>query len=168
MSNNEKLEAFIEIAKSLNRELGSAPILYGSLGLSKALNVEIDADDIDLLIEDNIFSSDLDKICGVMESLGFTLVNPEENEFHLGTLKVGMSHDGDMVAFCGVDPSRLEVVEQGAKYRVLTPQDYLQTYRASSLDGYRRDKRQKNDAAKIKLLESYISELQGVRTDTSA
>ncbi|PWQ95674.1 hypothetical protein [Leucothrix arctica] len=138
--NKEKLDSFFIIASCFNKALGSVPILYGSLGLSKAIATDLKTDDIDLLVEDCIFSTRLSEIRALMEEMGFVLIVPKENKFQRGELEVGISHDVDMIEFSGVDPSALEVVELPAKYRVLNAQEYLKTYKASSLDGYRRVK----------------------------
>jgi hypothetical protein len=156
MKNHAKLEKFIEIAKQLNAKLNSTPILYGSLGLSISIDHDLETEDIDMLIEHRIFDRELSDIRHLMETLGYKLVNPEENTFRRGELDIGISHDGDMVEFSGVDPEKLTIIESSARYRVLTPNEYLATYKASALDGYRRDERQKNDSAKIELLQSNI------------
>lgn len=157
MNNNNKLEAFLEIAIVLNEKLASVPILYGSLGLVKAIEKDLKTDDIDLLVEDHIFSKHLNQIRTLMKGMGFELIDPKENIFSRGLLKVGISDDGDMIKFSSVNPSELAVVDSSAKYRVMNAQDYLQTYKDPSLDGYRRDTKQKNDDAKIKLLEYFLS-----------
>ncbi|WP_428242724.1 hypothetical protein [Gynuella sp.] len=138
MSNTRKFEVLLEIAEKLNQDIGSVPVLYGSLGLSRAIEVDLQTDDIDILIEDCIFSERLSYIHGLMEELGFTLTDPEENEFRRGTTKVGIASDGDMLSFSGVDPLSLAVESSAAKFRVLSPEQYLATYKASSLDGYRK------------------------------
>jgi hypothetical protein len=158
MNNQKKLENFLTIATLLNKNLESKPILYGSLGLSFALNLELKTDDIDVLIEEHIFKKNLDDVRYLLSTLGFVLTDPHENEFRKDAFKIGMSHDGDMLSFSGVNPNTLPILNNGAIFRVLTPEDYLKTYRASRLDGYRRDKRQKNDDAKIKLITTWFQE----------
>ena len=157
MNNPEKFQAFLEIAKKLNEEFNSLPVLYGSLGLSKAIDRDLETDDIDLLIEDHIFTKELNNIRQLMASLGYKLIDADENTFCRENLKVGIADDGDMVEFSGVNPERLTVITASANYRVLTAEEYLATYKASLLDSYRRDKHQKNDGVKIELLELHIN-----------
>jgi len=157
MENIKKLEVFFEIAGCFNEKLDSVPVLYGSLGLCMVLGNELVTEDIDLLLEHQIFSRQNNKIRVLMESMGFNCTCLEENEYQRGVLKVGISHDGDMIEFSGVNPSALAVVKIPVKHRVLNTQEYLKTYKASSLDGYRREKRQKNDAEKIIQIEAYLS-----------
>ena len=157
MTENEaKLTVFFEIAQALNHSFGSVPILYGSLGLSLAVGQELNADDIDLLIEQSIFNKDLTRIRQRLEVLGFRLTNPKENEFQRGPIKIGLSHDGDLMDFAGIDPARLAIATGPVPYRTLSPEQYLAAYRASANDGYRRDTKQKDDATKIALLEAFI------------
>lgn len=96
-----KLREFQRIARELNDEFQTCPILYGSLGLSVTLAQNLNPDDIDILIDDH-----------------------------------------------------------GARYRVLNTEQFLATYEASSLDGYRRDTHAKNDAQKIALIKTSLSHKQ--------
>lgn len=156
VENNTKLESFYELAKALNKVIGVVPILYGSLGLSKALDIDIQTDDIDLLLEDTVFKTRLAEVQDLMYSLGFTLIVPDEHEFQRDSLKIGIASDGDLLSYSGIDPRSLEIVSARATYRILSPIQYLATYKASSLDGYRKDIRQKDDDAKIRLIESVL------------
>jgi hypothetical protein len=156
MCNNEKLNVFHTIASRFNEVLESCPILYGSLGLSLSINIEIETDDIDILVEQNIFTLRLDDIDQIMMELGFKLIERRENIFIRNDLKIGMASDGDLMSFSNVDPSSLARVNASATYRVLSALDYLSTYKASSKDGYRKNTRLKNDEGKIKLIESVI------------
>lgn len=160
MSNNQKLKFFSEIAIKLNQELSSTPVLYGSLGLSCSVGVDFQTDDIDLLIEESIFTNQLPKIHRLMDTLGYTLTNAKENEFERGSIKVGIASDGDMLSFTGINPASLVVETCTAKFRVLSPEQYLATYKASSLDGYRKDTKLKDDQSKIKLIESVLQLLE--------
>ena len=160
MENREKLDAFLEIAGCFNETLGSVPILYGSLGLSEALSKEIVTSDIDVLVEVSIFTSCFDAIRTLMKEMGYMLTDTDENEFQRGSLRVGISHDGDMIDFSGVNPGELTVVGNVVRYRVLNIQQYLKTYKASLVDGYRRDIRGKRDSEKIALIRSHFNEIK--------
>ncbi len=165
MNNSKKIKVFLTIAEKLNSTLNSKPIIYGSLGLSLVIDTEIKTDDIDLLIEASIFSSDLQTIHQIMMSMGYKCTDVEENAFSNGTFKIGIAHDGDLMAFCGVNPGKLETIKsttvirnvtQTVTYRALGLEDYLRVYQASSRDGYRKEKRMKNDSAKIALIKAVM------------
>lgn len=155
MDNLKKFEEFKRIAVALNF-LGITPILYGSLGLSKAISYDFLVDDIDILIESNIFNSKLPEIHSIICSLGYELTDSEENEFKSNLFKIGIATDGDMIAFSGVDPKKLQIKIEGCQYRVLNPEQFLATYEASNLDGYRRSISNKDDALKIKIIKSKL------------
>lgn len=95
-----------------------------------------------------------------MKTLGFTLNNAKENEFERDSIKVGIASDGDMLSFSGINPESLAVEDCIAKFRVLSPEQYLATYKASSLDGYRKDTKLKDDQSKINLIESVLQLLE--------
>ena len=155
-SNFEKNEEFKRISREFNK-LEATPVLYGSLGLSANINHELATDDIDILIEDNIFISKLETIHSIMNSLGYMLIDPEENEFTNGRFKVGIATDGDMNEFSGIDPKVLQIKYDGCQYRVLNLEQYLAVYEASSLDGYRKESHKKDDASKIKMIKSQLN-----------
>ncbi|EAR11346.1 hypothetical protein [Reinekea blandensis] len=157
MTLQQKMYTFLSVAQRLNDRFDSAPILYGSLGMSQAIEQSLDTDDIDILIEHSIYRNHLDRLRAEMASLGFTLIDAKENIFQRDGLDVGIAHDGDLIDFAGIDPKHLTVITQPARYRILSPAQYLAIYRASIKDGYRREQRQKNDAQKIALLESFLS-----------
>ncbi len=158
MNNAQKFEVMLEVAYSLNQELGSVPILYGSLGLSRAINKDIKTDDIDILVEDIIFHEKLELIHEIMQGLNFILTVPEENEFRRGEIKIGIASDGDLHSFSGVDPTELKVESARSQFRVLSPLQYLSTYKSSCLDGYRKNTHKKDDYAKVKLIELFINQ----------
>ena len=95
-----KFEVFLELTNMLNC-IGSVPIFYGSLALSQLLKESIEVDDIDILIEDRLFSTRLSEIHELMRSKGFILIDPEENEFERNNCKVGIASDGDFERFSG-------------------------------------------------------------------
>ena len=109
MSNNSKIIEFQGLAKSFNDILNSNHILYGSLGLASTLMLELETKDIDILIEDKIFKSQLNGIHSILIPNGFALFDEKENTFRRGDMEVGIAADGDMLDFSGVDPASLTV-----------------------------------------------------------
>lgn len=112
---------------------------------------------MDLLVEESLFTNQLPKIHRSSEALGFTLTNAKENEFERDSIKVGIASDVDLRPFSGINPASLAVEECSAKFRVLSSEQYLATYKASSLDGYRKDTKLKDDQSKINLIESVLN-----------
>jgi len=157
MNNQTKINEFQMLAKYFSEVLGSKPVLYVSLGLASALKVELETKDIDILIEDDLFNSQLGLIRSIMSTNGFILVDEEENIFRRGELEVGIASDGDMLGFSGIEPSSLTVHPGNPRYRTLNLEQYLATYKASVGDGYRKESRQKDDLSKINLIERRIN-----------
>jgi hypothetical protein len=155
IDNFRKIEEFKRISREFN-QLEAMPVLYGSLGLSAICNHELVTDDIDILIDDHIFKSKLEAIHSIMNSLGYVLIDPDENEFTNGHFKVGIATDGDMDEFSGIDPKALQIKHDVCQYRVLNLDQYLAVYEASSLDGYRKQSHKKDDASKIELIKSQL------------
>jgi len=156
MKRTAKLDVFFEIAKRLNLVFNARPVLYGSLGLSQLVDAMIDVDDIDILIEAQLFDASLQRVKAMMAQLGFRLVDEAENEFVRNDIKVGIASDGDMKTFAHIDPLTLRAIETPAKARLLDLEQYLACYTASMEDGYRKIVRQKNDALKIEIIKRQL------------
>jgi phosphoribosylanthranilate isomerase len=91
-----------------------------------------------------------------MAKIGFKLTDIKEQEYTRGSCKVGIASDGDLLRFAGIDPRKLTVLDTPCSYRVLTLQDYLSVYQASSRDGYRKDVREKDDKRKLLLIKKEL------------
>ena len=57
------MHEFLHIAKLLNTKLNITPLLYGSLGLEKCLDINLNADDIDVLIPQIYLNEKWQNIC---------------------------------------------------------------------------------------------------------
>ena len=99
----------------------------------------------------------MEEIHSIMNYLGYDLIDSEENEFINNQFKVGIATDGDLFTFSGIDPKTLQIKNDGCQYRVLNLEQYLAVYEASSLDGYRKQSRNKDDASKIQLIKSRLN-----------
>lgn len=146
------LEVFLEVTKIFNKSLSSVPVLYGSLGLAQLLNDPLNPTDIDLLIEQQIFETNLNYLPKLMAEIEFKPTDLAEQEYIRKSSKVGIASDGDLLKFAGIDPKKLTVLDTPCSYRVLSLQDYLSVYEASSVDGYRKDVRAKDDTRKLALI----------------
>ena len=146
-----KFEIFLELAGMLNG-IGSMPVFYGSLALSQLVKDPIEVDDIDILVENELFSTKLSDIHELMRLKGFMLVNSEESEFERNSYKVGIASDRDFEFFSGINLSELEhCLHSGVRFRKLNLRQFLFIYRASLLDGYRNKKRGIKDSEKVAL-----------------
>lgn len=161
MTNNEKkLIIFYEVARVLNKT-NIIPILYGSLGLYKAINkLERKVNDIDVLIQDEFTGKKWSKLREIMEQLDFILEDEHEHEFERNGELVAFGKASDLVKLARVYPKDAEVTEEnGAKFRKLSPEQYLVCYKFMLRDNYRQEKRGNADKEKIKLIEDYLKKI---------
>ena len=148
-----KKELFLQIARKLTETLGITPLLFGSLGLEQRLGVNLNADDIDVLIPEEYLDEKWDMLIEVMTTLDYTLYDVHEHAFEKDGVSAAFASIENLVPFAGVDINRIPVVdEDGIRYYLLTLEDYLKVYTASSKDGYRKDTKNKNDTEKIELI----------------
>ena len=148
-----KYAAFLHIARRLNRQLGTTPLLFGSLGLERRLDRDLNADDIDVLLPERFIHEDWPALITLMAEDGYVLVDASEHAFQKDALHVAFASLESLAPFAGIDPASIPALEEdGARYLLLTLPDYLKVYRASAQDGYRKTVRHKKDQAKIDLI----------------
>ena len=146
-------EEFIYISKILNRQLSIVPVLYGSLGLGKATQMDFSPQDIDILVPLIFLEEKWVMFQSAMEQLGYSLIDLSEHEFQKEDIKIGFAYTEDLLDFAAVDYKNLERVEEnGAYYHLLTVTDYLKVYSKSFQDGYRRTKNNNKDLRKLEFL----------------
>ena len=144
---------FIYISKILNQQLSIVPVLYGSLGLGKATQVDFSPQDIDILVPLTFLEEKWEMLQSTMEQLGYSLIDLSEHEFQKDDIKIGFAYTEDLLDFAAVDYKNLERVEEnGAYYHLLTVTDYLKVYSKSFQDGYRRKKNNNKDLRKLEFL----------------
>ncbi len=150
-------DEFIKIAKTMNKELNIIPVLYGSLGLEKVTGIEFSPQDIDILVPLTFLEENWELLKDVLEDIGYELIDLHEHEFQKGNVKIGISYYEDLKKFADVDYNNLKKnKDSGAIYRTLSISEYLKVYTRSSLDGYRRTKRDKKDQSKIEVLNELL------------
>lgn len=153
-----KKQAFFSIAERLNKELHMVPLLYGSLGLEQRLQTDLHAEDIDILIPEVFLTEQWDRLVALMEENGYVLYDLREHAFAKAGIRVAFASLEDLTPFAGIDLSEIPVLEEaGVRYSLLTLQDYLKVYTASSQDGYRKNAKHKNDGQKILLIRKALS-----------
>lgn len=150
-------DEFINIAKSLNKELDIIPVLYGSLGLEKVTNVKFFPQDIDILVPLIFLEEKWSILKSTIEQLGYEMIDLQEHEFKKDMNKIGIAFIEDLKQFADVDYTNLKKNEDnGAMYYTLSISDYLKVYNQSLLDGYRRTKNNGKDRSKLKILNEFI------------
>lgn len=164
---NEKLNAFYDLARKINRKFSVIPLLYGSLGLQTMVGEDIAPEDIDLCVPQHLYYADRqwDDLLRFMLEDGWTLTDAHEHAFCKDGVKVGVGLiDGrreggipSVEAFTGIDPAEIPIVQAGsAVFRRLTLEQYLVAYRHSVRDSYRFDHNNGKDLAKIALIERLL------------
>ena len=148
-----KKQEFLSVAERLNKELYIVPLLYGSLGLEQRLQTDLNAEDIDILLPEVFLREKWNRIVSLMEENGYVLYDLHEHAFEKAGISVAFASLEDLASFAGVDLTEIPVIEEsGVRYFLLTVQDYLKVYTASSKDGYRKTKKHKQDGQKINLI----------------
>ena len=158
MNNEEKFKAFLSVAKVLNKQFNLTPILYGSLGLYRVLNIDRETGDIDVLIVDEYVQDKWLQLQYVMIDLGYLLKDEHEHEFIKGNQEIAFATQSDLLKVGGVDPDGLRVATiNGVSFRELTAENYLFFYQTIYSDDYRRQKKGKADQEKIRLIKNHLS-----------
>lgn len=147
------MHEFLHIAKLLNTKLDITPLLYGSLGLEKRLDINLNADDIDVLIPQIYLNEQWQNLFALMADNGYSLVDLHEHTFQKHGIKVAFANIESLPTFANVDITKIsKIIEHGAAYHLLELPDYLKVYTASSKDGYRKNIKNKQDQEKIDLI----------------
>ncbi len=154
-----KKAEFLRIARTLDRTLQVTPLLFGSLGLEQRLGTDLQADDIDILVPEELLHRRWEALQELMAALGYGLVDEHEHEFAREGLHAAYAGLESLKPFAGVEIGQIpQVEEDGARYLLLTLEQYLRVYRASAQDGYRRDRKHKQDGDKIRRIREALGE----------
>lgn len=149
-----KYEEFLSLAQELNRQLDICPLLYGSLGLEQRLQSDLRADDIDILIPEIWLGERWGELTAFMEQSGFSLYDPHEHAFCKDGISVAYASLESLWPFAGIEIEKIPMVQYNeTRYLLLDLDGYRKVYAASSLDGYRKDKKHKDDSAKLVLID---------------
>lgn len=153
LTNNEKLDLFLELAKEINKRFKVEPILFGSLGLSLQVKESIAVNDIDILLPQEFMDSKWLEIKELMTELGFKLVDVKEHQFIKDEYDVAFADDNDLFDLSGVRPEDLKIKKnKRASYKLLNLEQYLNVYKFMLRDGYRQEKIGDADLKKIDLI----------------
>lgn len=150
---------FFENAKLLADKFGIIPLMYGSLGLEYITDENLDSDDIDVLIPNTFLKERWDVFRSVLEENDYALIDEREHTFQKNGVSYSYAELEDLEAFAQISSSDIECkFDYGVQFRVLSLEQYLKVYTASSKDGYRINVRQKKDADKILFIEKHLLE----------
>ena len=153
-----KIDAFFENARLLQEEMQIVPLLYGSLGLEYLTKENLGADDIDVLIPGVYLSEQWEAFRAMLERNGYRLIDEYEHTFDKNGIHISYASLEELEPFAGVAAEDIPIVEeQGVRFLLLTLEQYLKVYSASSKDGYRRDVKEKNDQEKIDFIRSRLN-----------
>ena len=152
-----KQKIFFENVKLIQDRFDITPLMYGSVGLEYITGESLNADDVDILIPEVFIKERWGEFKDFLLCEGYVLTDEHEHTF----LK-----DGVLLSYASVEElesfAQIRVTEFGRmKYedisvKLLSLEQYLKVYRASSKDGYRINVRQKKDREKIAFIEKCL------------
>lgn len=158
MDNKEKFKIFLEVAGALNKSFNIIPILSGSLGLYRVIQMPGVINDVDVLIPDKFVNERWEELIKLMKDSGFGLKDEHEHEFERENEFVAFAAEQDLKEIIGVSPDELKVSDVGRiEFKELSPEQYLRLYQFSLRDNYRQEKRGTADQEKITLIKKYLS-----------
>lgn len=148
---------FFENAKLLYEKFVIIPLMYGSLGLEYITNESLNADDIDVLIPEVYISERWDEFSSFLMGEGYVLADEREHTFEKNGALYSYASVEELKSFAGIDLLDIEQLYNcEIPFRVLSLEQYLKVYLASSKDGYRITVRQKKDSEKIMLIKKLL------------
>ncbi|WP_273852120.1 phosphoribosylanthranilate isomerase [Guptibacillus spartinae] len=156
-----KFDEFLKITKKLNN-IDIIPLLMGSVGLEVITSKSWNAKDLDIHVPGDkrgwevapeLSIHNWMDIVTIMNSMGYRLIDLHEHEFFDERLSVEFGIIDTLPSFAGVQLEDLEMQQhEGVRYYLLTPEQYLCVYNASSKDSYRADQNNNKDLKKIEFL----------------
>lgn len=154
--NMDKLKFFFKNAEEIQNEFSLIPLLYGSLGLEQVLKENLQADDIDILLpKDYVTGPSWPEFRKFLESKGYVLIDEQEHTFEKEGIHYSYATVENLEEFAGIPWHEISLKnDNGVLYKLLNLEQYLIVYEASSKDGYRQQKKNKQDRAKIDLIET--------------
>lgn len=152
-----KIDAFFENAMLLQEKMQIVPLLYGSLGLEYLTKENLSADDIDVLIPGVYLSEQWAAFRAMLERNGYFLIDEHEHTFEKNGIHISYASLEELELFAGINILDIPTLEADSiQFRLLTLEQYLKVYTASSKDSYRRDVKEKKDQEKIDLIRSHL------------
>lgn len=153
-----KKTLFFENTKLLYDKFGIIPLIYGSLGLEYITDENLNSDDIDILIPEVFISDRWNEFKSVLENEGYILFDEHEHTFQKNGIHYSYASIEELKSFAAIDLSEIEQRHlNGFRFRILSLEQYLRVYTASSKDGYRINVRKKKDEDKILFIKKHLN-----------
>lgn len=153
-----KKALFFENAKLLTEKFGIIPLMYGSLGLEYITGKSLDADDIDILIPETFLNEHWSEFKSFLMDRGYILIDEHEHTFQKDDVFYSYASVEELESFAGINISDIRLVtNDDVQFSLLSLEQYLTIYMASSKDGYRINVREKKDQEKIEFIENQLN-----------
>ncbi|MDR2360390.1 MAG: endonuclease III domain-containing protein [Oscillospiraceae bacterium] len=150
---------FVAICGKLTEKFNITPLLFGSLGLQRRLNLDLHPDDIDVLLPEKIMTERWQELLELAEQSGWALIDLREHCFEKNGARIAFAAN-DLKEYAGINTSETDTIsDSGAEYQLLTLPQYLSVYEKSLTDDYRQGKKQGKDREKISLIRKALSKL---------
>ena len=150
---------FFENAKLLADRFKIIPLMYGSLGLKYITGENISVDDIDILIPEIFVNERWEEFKGFLLKNGYILVDQREHTFQKNGIYYSYASIEEMESFAQINLFDIKIEANfGVRFRILSLEQYLKVYTASSTDGYRIDVRKKKDFDRLQVIHKHLSE----------
>ena len=147
-----KILLFFENAKLLFEKFTITPLLYGSLGLEYLTGENLGADDIDILIPEIFLSERWSEFKSFLTDNGYVLTDEKEHTFEKDNIYYSYASIEELETFAGINTTDITGQKsEGVNFKLLSLEQYLTVYTASSKDGYRINIRKKKDNEKYSL-----------------
>ena len=144
-----KKALFFENAKLLTEKFGIIPLMYGSLGLEYITGKSLDADDIDILIPETFLNEHWSEFKNFLTDSGYILIDKHEHTFQKDDVFYSYASVEELESFAGINISDIRLTtNDDVQFSLLSLEQYLTIYMASSKDGYRINVREKKDQEK--------------------
>lgn len=149
---------FFENVRLLKEKFGIIPLMYGSLGLEYITGKSLDADDIDILIPEIFLNEHWSEFKEFLTDRGYILFDKHEHTFQKDDVFYSYASVEELESFAGINISDIRLAtNDDVRFRLLSLEQYLNVYMASSKDGYRINIRKKKDQEKIAFIEKCIA-----------
>ena len=158
LNHDLKIDAFFENARLLYEKMQVIPLLYGSLGLEYLTNENMGSDDIDILIPGIYLSNRWPLFRATLERNGYRLIDEHEHTFEKNGVHVSYAQLEELESFAGIPITDIPILEANhIRFMLLSLEQYLKVYTASSKDGYRMNVKEKKDQEKIDFIRSRLA-----------
>ena len=153
-----KKQCFFKNAILLNERFGIVPLMYGSLGLEYITGENLNSDDIDILIPNVFVNEKWDEFRAVLTENGFVLTDEHEHTFQKNGVCYSYASFEELESFAEINLSDIKSKSEfGAKFKILSLEQYLKVYTSSLKDGYRINVRKKKDSDKISFITKHLN-----------